>query len=56
MRWPLIVKTTGLVIVVFGLNVREEELEDVGVSDDVGVVDDSSEELEGSCELDELLS
>jgi len=44
------------VIVVSGLNVREEELEDVGVSDGVGVVDGSSEDLEDSRELDELLS
>lgn len=53
MRWPLIVNTTGLVIVVSGLNVREEEPKDVGVSEGVGVVDGSSEDIEG---LDELLS
>ena len=42
------VKTTALVIVVSGLKVRDEELE--GVSDGVGVIEDS-EETEESCEL-----
>lgn len=55
-RCPSIVKTTGLVIVVSGLNVRDKELKDVGVSDGVGIVDGSSEDLEDGCELDELLS
>jgi len=47
------VKTTALVIVVSGLNVRDE---DSDVSDGVGVIDDSSEDVEESSERDELLS
>ena len=50
------VKTTGLVIVVSGLNVRDEELMNSSVSDGVGVIDGSREDVEGSSELDELLS
>lgn len=47
------VKTTALVIVVSGLNVRDE---DSDVSDGVGVIDDSREDVEESSERDELLS
>jgi len=48
------VKTTALVIVVSGLNVRDE---DSDVSDGVGVIDDDSrEDVEESSERDELLS
>lgn len=50
------VKTTGLVIVVSGLNVRDVELESPDVSDDVGVIDGACEDVEGRSELDELLS
>lgn len=56
MRRPSIVRTTGLVIVVSGLNVRDKESEDPTVSDGVGVIDGLWEDVEGSCELDELLS
>ena len=50
------VKTTGLVIVVPGLNVRDGELRNSDVFDGVGVIDDSCEDAERGCELDELLS
>ena len=48
MRRPSMVKTTGLVIVVSGLKVRDEELK--SVSDGVGVIE-GSEDIEESCEL-----
>lgn len=56
MRRPSMVITTGLAVVVSGVNVREEELKEPDDSDGVGVTDSSSEDVEGSCELDELLS
>ena len=46
------VRTTALDIVVCGVKVRDEELEDI--SDEVGVIEDS-EDVEESCELDEEL-
>jgi hypothetical protein len=55
-RRPSMVKTTGLVIVVPGLNVRDEERRNSDVSDGVGVIDDSREDVEGRSELGELLS
>ena len=50
------VKTTGLVIVVSGLNVGDGELTNSDVSDGVGVIDGSCEDVEESSDLDELLS
>lgn len=50
------VKTTGVLIVVPVLNVRDVELENADVFDDVGVIDDESEDVEERSELDELLS
>ena len=54
-RRPSMVKTTGLVIVVSGVNVRDEELKDLDDSDGVGVIDGSCEDVEGLCERDEVL-
>ena len=48
--------TTGVLIVVPVLNVRDVELENADVFDDVGVIDDESEDVEERSELDELLS
>lgn len=56
MRWPSIVITTGLVIVVSGLNVRDVESKSPDVSEGVGVIDDIGEDVEDISELGELLS
>lgn len=50
------VKTTGLLIVVPVLNVRDVEVENADVSDEVRVIDGGSEDVEGRSELDELFS
>lgn len=50
------VRTTALVIVVCGLNVRDVELGGTDVSDEVGVNEDSEEDVEEDSELDEVLS
>jgi hypothetical protein len=55
-RRPSIVKTTGLVIVVSGLNVRDVELKNPNVVDGGGVTEDPGEEVEGGSELVEVLS
>jgi len=52
-RRPSMVRTTGLVIVVSGLKVREELGGDV--SDGVGVNEDAESDIEESSELDEEL-
>ena len=55
MRRPSTVKTTGLVIVVSGLYVRDEEFKNPNVSDGSGVIEGKGEDVEGGSELDEVL-
>jgi hypothetical protein len=51
----LTVRTTALVIVVSGLKVRDVELRDPDVFDGGEVIDDTDEDVERGCELDEVL-